>query len=233
MEHGGMAMKHKVLFLGIFLLIMALIAACATTTLTSVWKDPAYQSGQIRKVLVMGVADKPAIKRLYEDEFARELKLKGVDAVPAYAVLPAEGVPDKEMIRSKVTELTIDAILITRMVDKKTVDTYYPPETISPTPAPYPYSPGYYHPGYRPPGAYNDWYGYYSDCYNCVTTPGYQVQDEIVVLETNLYEAKTDKLIWSALSDTFVETFDRGSSGEMIKSFIQVIIKKLSEDRVI
>ena len=59
------------------------------------------------------------------------------------------------------------------------------------------------------------------------------MQDEIVVLETNLYEAKTDKLIWSALSDTFVETFDRGSSGEMIKSFIQVIIKKLSEDRVI
>jgi hypothetical protein len=228
-----MIMKHKVLFSGIFFLIAAFLAACATTTLTSVWKDPAYQGGQIRKVLVMGISDKPAIKRLYEDGFVNALKLKGVDAVPGYAVLPSEGIPDKEDIRSKVTEFNIDAILITRMVDKKTVDTYYPPETVSPAPPPQPYPPGYYHPGYYPPGRYNDWYRYYSDVYQPVTTPGYQVQDEIVVLETNLYEAKTDKLIWSALSDTFVETFDRGSSGQMIQAFIQVIIKKLSDDRVI
>lgn len=227
-----MVMKHKVLSSGIFFFILSLLAACATTTLTSVWKDPAYQ-GQIRKVLVMGVSERPAIKRLYEDEFVKAFRIKGIEAVPGYAVLPSEGLPDKDTIRTKVNELHIDAILITRMVDKKTVDTYYPPERISPAPPPHPYSPAYHQHGHVPPGYYHDWYGYYYDCYDCITKPGYQVQDEIVVLETNLYEAKTDKLIWSALSDTFVETFDRGSSAQMIQSFIQVIMQKLSDDRVL
>jgi len=125
-------------------------------TLTSVWKDPRIKADRSGKSLLLELPDKPAIKRLYEDEFVRELKLKGVDAVPAYSVLPAEGVADKEMIRSKVTELTIDAILLTRMVDKKTVDTYYPPETISPARIPM-----LIHrilsSGLPSPGVYDDW----------------------------------------------------------------------------
>lgn len=234
-------MKHrqKILLIIILIILCALIS-CATTTLTSVWKDPAYQDRQIRKVLIIGVSDKPAIKRLFEDEFVRQMQTKGIEGVSSYTVLPSEGLQDKDIIQSKVKEFNIDAILITRLIDKKKVETYYPPERMSSPPPPPPpsYPPGYYPPDYYPhdyypPGYYHDWYRYYHDCYECVTTPGYKVEDEIVVLETNLYDAQSDKLIWSALSDTFVETFDRSIDRKLIQSFISVILKKLSDDMIL
>ncbi|NWF75428.1 MAG: hypothetical protein HXY53_02465 [Nitrospirae bacterium] len=231
MKHGG-----KILSVFVFITLFALMS-CATTTLTSVWRDPAYQGEQIRKVLVIGVSDKPAIKRLFEDEFVRQLQAKGVEGISSYTILPSEGPQDKDIIQAKVKELNIDGIIITRLIDKKRVETYYPPERISspppPLPPPYPSDDNttdYY---YYPPVYYYDWYRYYHDCYDCISTPGYKVEDEIVVLETNLYNAKNDKLIWSALSDTFIDTFDRGLDRKLIKSFISVILKKLSDDMIL
>lgn len=227
---------EKILSIIIFITLFVMMS-CATTTLTSVWRDPAYQGEQIRKVLVIGVSDKPAIKRLFEDEFVRQLQSKGVEGISSYTILPSDGPQDKDIIQAKVKELNIDGIIITRLVDKKRVETYYPPERISspppPLPPPYPSDDNtadYY---YYPPVYYYDWYRYYHDCYDCISTPGYKVEDEIVVLETNLYNAKNDKLIWSALSDTFIDTFDRSLDRKLIKSFISVILKKLSDDMII
>lgn len=231
MKHGG-----KILCIIIFITLFALMS-CATTTLTSVWRDPAYQGEKIRKVLVIGVSDKPAIKRLFEDEFVRQLQAKGVEGISSYTILPSEGPQDKDIIQAKVKELNIDGIIITRLIDKKRVETYYPPERISspppPLPPPYPSDDNttdYY---YYPPVYYYDWYRYYHGCYDCISTPGYKVEDEIVVLETNLYNAKNDKLIWSALSDTFIDTFDRGIDRKLIKSFVSVILKKLFDDMIL
>ena len=53
--------------------------------------------------------------------------------------------------------------------------------------------------------------------------------DEVVSLETNLYETETGKLIWSAFSDTYVGT----ASEQEIKSFVEVIIKSLSDNQLI
>ena len=50
--------------IGLGMLIAMFIPACATTTLTSAWKDPSYH-GQPRKIMVIGVAKKPLNKRIY------------------------------------------------------------------------------------------------------------------------------------------------------------------------
>ncbi len=216
-----------------------MLGSCETTTLTSVWKDPTYQGKQIRKILIIGVSDKPAIKRVFEDEFARQLQIKGIEGIQSYTILPSEGPQDKDIIQAKVKELNIDGIMITRLIDKKKVEAYYPAERLSsipPPPPPYPPDdnpPDYYPPYYYPHGYYYDWYRYYYDGYQYTTQPGYKVEDEIVVLETNIYDAKTDKLIWSALSDTFIETFDRSLDRKLIQSFVSVILKKLSNDRIL
>ena len=55
---------------GLGALIAAFGAGCATTSLTSAWKDPSYQ-GRPRKIMVIELAKKPANKRLIEDEFVR------------------------------------------------------------------------------------------------------------------------------------------------------------------
>jgi hypothetical protein len=220
--------NRKDIFLGSLFVLLFLITSCATTTLTSVWKDANYQGGTLKKILIIGIAEKPAIKRLFEDEFSRQLKTRGIDAVQSYTVIPADKMSDKEFVQNEVKDMKIDAVLVTRLVDKKPVETYYPPETMYPEPTPPPY-----HPPVYPPVYHGGWYGYYYDNYRYVTTPGYKVEDQMLILETNLYDAGTDKLIWSALSDTLVQTFEGGIDNSMIKSFIEVIMKKLSEDKII
>jgi hypothetical protein len=217
---------RPVVFISILFISSFLLLSCATTTLTSVWKESSLKAGKIKKILIIGVSDKPAIRRFYEDEFVKQFQLRGLDAVASYTIVETEKVPEKEFFLSKIQDLGIDAIMITRLVDRKTVETYYPPEVLqSGQPVP--------PPGLYPRGYYLSWYGYYYDCYQCVRTPGYTVQDEIVSLETNMYDSRTDKLIWSALSDTFVGTLEGGVDTSTIKSFIQVIINRLSADNMI
>jgi hypothetical protein len=192
------------------MLIAMLVTACATTTLTSVWKDPSYHV-QPRKIMVIGVAKKPVNKRIFEDEFVRQLKARGTDAVAGYTVMPDEKQVDHAVIAAKVKEQGADAVLISRLVSKKTVHTYVPGSVT--------YPPSYY-------GNWRDYYGYGSQA---VYTPGYTAEDEYALMETNLYDAGNDKLIWSAASETEI----RGSDQNQIKSYIGVMVNAMAGQKLL
>jgi len=195
------------------LFALILITCAPATTMHSVWKDDSYQ-GPLKKVLVVGIAKRPAGKRFFEDEFVRQLKSRGVDAVPGYSVFKDDELKDRDRVAKKVRELGFDAVLVTRMVDKKTVETYVPPTVAYVPPAPY-----------RRGG----WHGYYMSGYQYIAEPGYTLKDEVVVVETNVYAADDERLIWSALSETFVE----GSPDTLIRSFIQTIVDNLELKKLI
>lgn len=182
-----------------------LVAACATTQISTVWKDPSYQARPAR-IMVIGVAKNPLNRRLFEDEFVVQLKARGADAIASYAVLPDKLQDDRATIQAKVKELGADTILITRMVSKKTVQTYVP-GTI-----------------YAPPLYYGTWPEYYAYGHHYIYSPGYISEDEYAVIETNLYETLHDKLVWAASSETVV----RGSKQRMIKSYIDIMVNSMA-----
>jgi len=194
-----------------FGVLMAIsIAACATTQLTSAWKDPAYK-GQPRKIMVIGIAKKPVIKRIFEDEFVRQLKARGVDAVASYTVMPDKVQDDHTVIAEKVKKQGADAVLISRLVSRKTVHTYVPGSV------------------YYPPANYGYWRDYYGYGYQAVFTPGYTVEDEYALMETNLYDAGNGKLIWSAASETEMQ----GSDQDLIKTYIGVMVKAMLDQQLL
>ncbi|HSB51712.1 MAG TPA: hypothetical protein VLD40_03555 [Dissulfurispiraceae bacterium] len=194
-------------------LSLFILASCATTTLTSTWKDPSYDGGKLKKILVVGVTKKPAMKRIFEDEFVAQLRVKGLDGVASYTVMPQDEAPDKNALTALVNKLGVDGVIVTRLVDKKTIETYYPPQVT--------YVPN--------PGYYGGWYSYYYPSYSYVTTPGYTTENQVIVLETNLYAANGEKLVWSGISETFVED----TANQLIKGFVQVIIRDISEKGLI
>ena len=160
--------------IGIGILIIMLIAACSTTRVTSVWKDPGYR-GSPDKIMVIGVAKRPGIKRIFEDEFVRQLRARGNDAIASYTVLPDDKQGDETAIAAKMKGQDSDAVLITRMVSKKTVQSYVQtPGSIYP----YPYPP---YPPY-----FSTWRHYYGYGYQAMYAPGYLAEDEYAVMETNL-----------------------------------------------
>jgi len=189
----------------VYLIPLALLlSACASTQLTSVWKDPSYQT-RPAKILVIGMARSPLNRRLFEDEFVRQLEAHGTSAIASYTVLTDAQQGDQAVIAKKVAELGADAVLITRLVSKKVVQVYVPG-----TP-------------YYPPPYYDTWPNYYVYGYRYMYTPGYITNDEYAVIETNLYDAKTDKLIWAASSDTGINDSDKN----LIKSYIKVMVNNM------
>ena len=195
------------IYMCVMVCYVMLLASCATTEIKSVWSDASYKGGPLIKVAVIGLAKDQTMKRLYEDEFVRQLKAHGVQAIPGYSVIPQDKMGDENYISEKMKELGVDATLITRLVDKKTIQTYYPPEMYY-TPAPY----------------YRGWYGYYRNSYQYMVSPGYTTTEEALVLETNIYSMQSNQLIWSALS----ETFTGGSSESLIYSLVQKLIKDMA-----
>jgi len=181
--------------------------SCATTTLTAVWRGERYE-GPVKKMAVIGVSKKPVIRNLFEDGCVRELRARGTDAVASYTFLPFDQLANKETVQSKIREMGADAVLMTRLVDTKSVQTYIPGQV------------------YVMPSYYYGWGGYYG---NVFATPGYTVQDEYAFLETNVYDVKTEQLIWSARSETWMSDNDQGT----IRSFIGVIIARLAADKII
>ena len=193
-----------------WLLITVLIAACSTTQIKSAWKDPAYLEHPNR-VMVLSVTKSPLNRRVFEDEFVQQLKARGTDAIASYSVLPDSKEEDQARIANAVKEQRADAVLITRLVSKKTVKVQVPGAV------------------YYPPRYYGKWRDYYSYGYQAVYTPGYVTEDEYAIMETNLYDARTDNLIWAATSETVVN----GSGQNRIKSYIGIMVNTMVEQNVL
>jgi len=209
---------------GIFIRVTAAVclifaASCSLTNLNAVWKDPQYQGGKLKNVLVVGGSTNQVIRRIFEDEFTARLKTHGTNAIPSYNIFPSEKTLEKDTIDAKSQELGIDSLLIARVVDTKTK------RELTPTRYSNYYRGTYF---YNWPNRYSRFYsGPYPRRYE--DEGSYFSEYEVVNIETNLYDTQTGELIWSGLSNTIVG----GSSELEVSSIIEVIMKSLSENQLI
>jgi hypothetical protein len=188
--------KIKTRFFCSGLMYVLIIASCSTTTtLLSTWSDKDY-SGNIKKVLIIGASENQGRRRIFEGEFANQLKPHGVASLPSNEILPAEKMLDKETILSKIEDLNIDAVLVTKLVEKQTERVYYP-----------------------------SWYDGYKQSYGRV------FKDQIVNLETSLYDVKTEGMIWYASSEIIL--MEGESIYNEIKAFIKIMVKNLAKEKFI
>jgi hypothetical protein len=155
--------------------------------MSAAWKDPDFQGGAFKKLIVLGIGDNPTNTRLFEDEFVMNIMDSGSSAMASYRVMPNIDKMSEEEIKAAVREGQYDGVLVTRLlgVDK---DTEYIPPSSYVTSAPY---------------MYGGYYGYYHSSYAVVHEPGYTQTYTTVRLETNLYDSATEKLVWSGHSSTF------------------------------
>ena len=191
---------------------LPIMTSCATTTLDAVWSDPNYQGGKLQDVLVIGVAREQTNRRLFEDKFVAQLKSYGTNAIASYTIIPSEEKLDKKTVESEIRRLGVDAVIETRLVNVNQEKQYIPRS-------------GRYGPLY----VGDDWYGGYSRAYELANAPGYFAIYKVARLATNIYYTKTEKLIWSSLSDTIIED----SVENAIESVIKAIIKSLTDNKLI
>lgn len=202
---------------------LLIVLSCTSTIVTTDWKDQAYQK-KPQKVLVLAMMNDEAHRRLMEDELVSELKAHKVDAIPGYTVWPENKLPGKEVIAAKIKELGADSLFLSRLIDRKKVREYYPGTAYTPPMAYYNW-PNYYGGYYQPsPYAYGYPYGYGAGGYG-----GYATENIYDIAEANLYDATTEKLVWSAITES--ET--SGSDRRAIKSYASQIMKSLQKKKLI
>ena len=206
-------MKNLRLFALMFIVIPFFLAACSpsasrsTTFMTDTWKDKNY-NGKPQKIMLIMAAKSPDTRNLFEDRFAGELQTRGNNADQSYTIIPFEQLRDKELVKSKIKNSGADAVIISRLVDTKTIESYNPGMI------------------YVVPASYYDWWGYYAVVF---ADYGYTGDVAVAYIETNVYDVKTEKLIWSGHSKT-ERTY---GEQELITAVLQRIIKKLSSAGII
>ena len=179
-------MKSATVRYGVTVVILAagLLAACASTSLVNQWKSPDYSGGPMRKVIVVGVAKQPSVRRVFEDEFVAKLKASGVEAIPSYSQIGEDGQADPAVLEQAVSKLGADGVLVTRLV-KRDTETQVT-------------GGGYYGP-VAPMGLH----GWYSSAWTGYYEPATVYQYDVVTLETSLYSPQQSKLVWSGTTETF------------------------------
>lgn len=182
-----------------------LLPACSTPRIQSFWKDPDYKA-QPHRIMVIGMAREPLQRRVFEDEFVLQLRARGADAIASYTLLPDARQEDQAAVAKMLAEQAADTVLLTRLVSKRSVKTYTPGTV-------------YYHPVY-----YGRWRDYYHYGYDAIATPGYMIQSEYALMETNLYDAHSEKLIWAAAYETEVSSLDP----PRIKSYVTLMVGNMA-----
>src|SRR5690606_23752299 len=103
-------------------------------------------------------------------------------------------------------------ILTVALIDKETETRYVPGNA-----------------GYAPMprfGYYGTFWGYYNTWYPTLYSPGYYEGEKVYFIETNLYDADTEELLWSAQS----ETYNPRNLPDFASTFADVVVSRMERD---
>jgi hypothetical protein len=177
------------------------LAACATTSLQSTWKDPTAAPLNLKgkKVVALVVTDEEALRYATEEEAVREITAHGAIGVPAYRLLPQAQIRDKERARAIFEQEGIEAVVVVRQVAKEKAlsGSFWSNSGIS----------SFWGPGFWGGGFGGD---------------GYLRTDTILIVETLVYSLQQNKLVWASQSQTMNPT--------QVGSFIRELGKTLGTE---
>ncbi|MGZ6249686.1 MAG: hypothetical protein ACXWMC_08740 [Syntrophales bacterium] len=192
---------------GIALIVgLFFLSSCGATKLSEPWVNSAHEGRYLKNVLVVSISDQFEKKKL-EDIFAAQFQKHGVKAVSLAATTQEKELTSAE-VKAEAARLSTDAIFTIRTVsigEKEVTERYdLPPET----------SP--------------DW-SFNLPIYNAQPPVEYMMAEKDIVMEFNLYDAETAKLMWKVRS----ETIKAGATAKLIDEASRKVMKDLSASRLI
>ncbi len=181
------------------IVFIAVLAACSTTKPTAEWRDRSYSGKAFDNILIVGIAAKVTARRAFENTFVDRLNDENIKATAGFAVMPEHAQPTEANIKAVIEDIHFDGVMVTHLVGVDENTEYHP-------------------------GVYRDsFYGYYGHVGGYVYQPGYYTRHKWVRLETKLYDARTEKLVWSMQT----ETMDPSTDQKLIDSKIKTVVKRL------
>jgi len=191
---------------------VSLLAGCVPGTLSNMWRDPYFQSGPMKNMLIIAIRKDPVRRRIWEDRLVTELTKHGVVATPSYRLFP-DALPDSAQCDAAVDANGYDGILVTRRLRPDTLTTYVP--------------------GYTKKELvtrYNPWRKAYYTYYQEVQVPGYTETDKAARHEVNVWTTKDGGgLIWAGTG----QVVESGAGSSVNDEIAELIVPELERQGII
>jgi hypothetical protein len=197
--------------------LATLLCSCAATSVKQTWKSPDCTQ-PVGKVAVLTIENRGLLRQGFENRFVAQLTKAGASALVTYDLLSLPEIKaDKRAAAERFLASGAEAILILRLMD---VDSYYRESRAG--------NERYASvvTGFNTVG----WYDYYSVAFMDMSST-YGSLKQTVYLETSLYNLKTEKRVWSGVTQTVVtENMDRVAEMDPL---IEKILAAMRKDGVI
>lgn len=203
--------------IAVLICLTAMLCSCASVSMVDTWRNPSLRGEGIHKVLVVGFSPKQSSRVVYEDTLVSELSRHGVEGVASYSVIQGNALPDWYALDRAVRRVGAQAVLAVQTIKVERQTTVQPSAVATP------------YPGYWYPPAFPDWDfpGYYRSM--AMYGPTYVTTYDIATMQVNLFDARSDKLLWAGT----VEATEPEKVTRVGKELASKVVKALRKEGVL
>lgn len=203
--------------LGIFsLIVAAAISSCSTPTdIVGSWHTPGLKDSLSgKRVFVAALTNNMPAKQTVEGQLANLFSSRGFTVTKSLDVFPpdldSKSNRNKEALLTKLKDYNTDLIVTNSVIDKQSRERFVG--------APY-----------APWGWAGNFWGYWGGPWGGFYNPGFSTVDRYYYIETNIFDARSGRLVWSVQS----RTESPSSLDDFISSYMKTITQKLSADGIL
>ena len=203
--------KTRIVMVGALLFAAALLTlSCASMRMTDEWRDKTFQGPPYKKIMVVALTKRADLRQPVEDEFSRQIKARGGEAVACYVCIPDVDKISREELVKVGAGMGIEAYLIVMVLRTDTRIESYRSSVPSPV------------------GDYGTDSMMNMHLWGSPDPPMNKRQEE-ATLESRLYDGKSAKLIWHST----VESVNPSGEGKGIPRFVRTVLSALGDEKLI
>lgn len=197
------------------------VTGCNSTRITGTYKAPDAKS-DYDKIFVVGLVGDQLTQKNIENDLVKMLQARGITAEAKKGTFD----PKMELTEDRKREIAnslksqgFDSVITFSLISIDEKKDYVPGSYTSAGVGYYPTRLPHY-------GSYWGYYGHYS---TQVYQPGYYTNNTIYTMEAALYDLETEKLVWSARS----ETMNPSSVNSFSKEYAETVAYRLLKERIV
>ena len=192
---------------------LALISCRPSTEVTAVWNAPEPERENYNSIFLAALTEDLSLRQNLEQEFARRLANRNVTTTKSVDTFRPdffdEGSPERDQLEEIIRETECQGILTIALIDVEEEERFVQGGAGA--------MGGMYQPMGRF-GYYGTFPGYFNHWQGAAFNTGYYSTDRKYFMETNLYDAESLKLVWSAQSRTLNPSTDASFAKEYVNA---------------
>jgi hypothetical protein len=99
----------------LILLLLLPLSGCASVSLVKSWQAQRPPAKSFQNILVVGISGDRQMRQVFEEVLTAELRKKGISAVPSYTITGVDEAPSRSSIEKAVGTTHTDAVIATRL----------------------------------------------------------------------------------------------------------------------